>query len=233
LQPGQTLSVLIDNPIQRQFFRGYSIKLNSGPNASGCWQQDNCSTPAYDPGSITLAWGIGTFEYGTDGLWGDTSLFDTDTDSGVWIDFTLTTPTTYSFTMTPLDTNVTPYTATGTLAADLSIDWLELEFYNTDSDFYPVMVAGAQSTDFYVREMKITVADEPGLTGDFNSDGKVDAADYVMWRKDNAVGTYAEWQENFGEMQAGSGGGAVPEPAAGALVIASGAGLFVGGRRRR
>jgi hypothetical protein len=60
----------------------------------------------------------------------------------------------------------------------------------------------------------------PTLAGDFNDDGAVDAADYVVWRK-NTGGTYTQadfntWRANFGEA---SGAGArrsasaVPEPA--------------------
>jgi hypothetical protein len=67
-----------------------------------------------------------------------------------------------------------------------------------------------------------------GQPGDFNNDGKADAADYVIWRQnetannplpnDNGLATQAErfdlWRMNFGEM-AGSGSGvsAIPEPA--------------------
>ena len=61
-----------------------------------------------------------------------------------------------------------------------------------------------------------------GLTGDYNEDGKVDAADYVLWRKDPASfggdpQGYSDWVANFGEMTPGSGNGslstgAVPEP---------------------
>jgi hypothetical protein len=52
------------------------------------------------------------------------------------------------------------------------------------------------------------------LAGDYNSDGEVDAADYVRWRKVNSVGTYATWRQNFGESSgAGAGGFVVPEPA--------------------
>jgi hypothetical protein len=61
------------------------------------------------------------------------------------------------------------------------------------------------------------------LAGDFNADGKVDAADYVVWRKDpNAHGGdpagYDTWRTNFGQpagagaaLEAGAGA-AVPEP---------------------
>src|SRR5262249_13852219 len=62
-----------------------------------------------------------------------------------------------------------------------------------------------------------------GLPGDYNSDGKEDAADYVTWRKNPSVfggnpAGYNNWRANFG---AGSGVGtgavigsnrAVPEP---------------------
>jgi hypothetical protein len=71
-----------------------------------------------------------------------------------------------------------------------------------------------------------------GLPGDFNSDGKVDAGDYVTWRKndgtsnalanDNGLGTpigpahYDLWRANFGNPPgAGAGAmvaGTVPEP---------------------
>jgi hypothetical protein len=56
-----------------------------------------------------------------------------------------------------------------------------------------------------------------GLPGDFNNDGKVDAADYVVWRKtDGTQPGYAEWRTNFGRTAEPPGLGqnaAVPEPA--------------------
>jgi hypothetical protein len=67
-----------------------------------------------------------------------------------------------------------------------------------------------------------------GLAGDFNNDGKVDAADYVTWRKnsgnaplpnDNGVADqtarYALWRSNFGNQSSPGSGlsqAAVPEP---------------------
>jgi hypothetical protein len=65
-----------------------------------------------------------------------------------------------------------------------------------------------------------------GLAGDYNDDGTVDAADYVVWRKSglplanetdepgvNNQGDYNVWRSQFGESGLGSGGSAVPEPA--------------------
>ena len=88
-----------------------------------------------------------------------------------------------------------------------------------------------------------------GLSGDYNDDGTVDAADYVVWRKN--VGTsnplpndpnggtigapqYTTWRANFGSSSPGSGSGdlaAVPEPA-GALLLAIGIAALCGHRPR-
>jgi hypothetical protein len=82
----------------------------------------------------------------------------------------------------------------------------------------------------------------PGLPGDFNSDGKVDAGDYATWRKndaanatlpnDNGVGNqearFTLWRANFGNPP-GAGTSLqpsqVPEPALLTLVLAGLAGL--------
>jgi hypothetical protein len=65
------------------------------------------------------------------------------------------------------------------------------------------------------------------LAGDYNGNGVVDAADYVMWRDNpNAFGGaagYTTWKANFGNtLGSGSGAssenfGVIPEPAAGLL----------------
>jgi hypothetical protein len=58
-----------------------------------------------------------------------------------------------------------------------------------------------------------------GLPGDFNSDGQVDSADYVRWRKiDGTPEGYNTWRTYFGTTSSGAGTGsnsvAVPEPVA-------------------
>jgi parallel beta-helix repeat protein len=53
--------------------------------------------------------------------------------------------------------------------------------------------------------------------GDFNSDGSVNAADFVAWRKtDGTPLVYQQWREYFGN-GGGGGGIAVPEPSAAIL----------------
>jgi hypothetical protein len=57
-------------------------------------------------------------------------------------------------------------------------------------------------------------------TGDLNGDGKVDAADYVFWRK-TISGDYATWRLNFGRtvVASGAAAAAVPEPASFVLLV--------------
>jgi hypothetical protein len=79
------------------------------------------------------------------------------------------------------------------------------------------------------------------LTGDYNENGTVDAADYVVWREnvgtmntlpnDNIGGMigpdhYAQWKANFGDSAGGSAlSNAVPEPASWTLILCSLMGL--------
>jgi hypothetical protein len=66
-----------------------------------------------------------------------------------------------------------------------------------------------------------------GLHGDWNLDGFVDGADYVMVQKQlgtyYTIGALEFWRTNFGSSQPGAGGfeANVPEPTAGMLVIAA------------
>jgi hypothetical protein len=90
--------------------------------------------------------------------------------------------------------------------------------------------AGAFDLDFIAYKEGVVPPTLPGLPGDFNNDGKVNAGDYVTWRKnngtnnalanDNGLGTpigtnhYNLWRQNFGNGGPGSGSiaNAVPEP---------------------
>lgn len=86
-----------------------------------------------------------------------------------------------------------------------------------------------------------------GVAGDYNGNGVVDAADYVLWREGgpllNEVATpgsvtaedYTEWRARFGNTSgSGSaiGGAAVPEPGSVAIVL-MGFALMSAGRRNR
>jgi hypothetical protein len=160
LVTGQNFRVVIDNPAERSFFRGYTIRFNSG-GGSLCYG-GGCTPGTTPVNQLSL----GTFEYFTNGAWygpsGTTSLFDNDTDGGLRIDLTMTSATGYQLVMTPLANPPIAYTTQGTLSVPAErIDWIEIELYNTDSDFHP-LVADPGPTDLYVRSLEITVVPEPG-----------------------------------------------------------------------
>jgi hypothetical protein len=288
LQVGSTLKVVIDNPTERRFFRGWTLKLNHG-GANQCYAGDNCSTPVYEPDPdgdpetddadpdtfIRPRMAIGAFEYFTYGQWfmtdvpgpGDDPpapgipLYDKDgsgvtagqvgTDSGLRIEFTLNTADTFTATMTPLDNPGAAFTHSGTLATDsdddpsngedllgLPLDWIQLEFYNTDSDFYPSIVPG-------------------NTPADYNGSKQVDASDYPVWRKFNGTGydllnevasaspgsvtdaDYDEWKKLYGslvpratdfyirsiEIVGPGGSSGVPEPGTFVYLAAAATGL--------
>jgi hypothetical protein len=150
LQPGQRLSVLVDNPTERQFFRGYTVRLNTGGGNT-----------VY-AGTPRSRLAIGVFDYFSNGAWfatgtgGNPTLFDTDTDQGLQIDVTLTSVDTFNLVMTPLDNPGLAYSKSGTLEASGPIDWIEFELFNTDSDFFPTPSDPPQAaTDFYIRSIEI------------------------------------------------------------------------------
>jgi hypothetical protein len=74
------------------------------------------------------------------------------------------------------------------------------------------------------------------LPGDFNNDGVVDAADYIVWRKtDLGPAAYSTWRQYFGRTASGGLGSgsdvSVPEPTAMVMVVLGVLGAL--GRRYR
>jgi hypothetical protein len=56
-----------------------------------------------------------------------------------------------------------PVTDSVPLQGGGSPDWVMIEFYNTDSDSYPALVAPPRGeTDFYIADMTLTGIPEPG-----------------------------------------------------------------------
>jgi hypothetical protein len=101
---------------------------------------------------------------------------------------------------------------------------------------------------FYFDNLKIE-RPAAGVLGDYNANGSVDAADYVVWRDtltqsgmglaadgngNNMIdqGDYDVWRAHFGQASAGGSlvNSAIPEPATLTLVLL---GTFVGISRRR
>jgi hypothetical protein len=107
--------------------------------------------------------------------------------------------------------------------------------WNTNPALRPGYVKTQLGNTFEQYAGMFTLA--PLVPGDYNDDGKVDAADYVVWRKHEGTMTtlpndphggtigalqFDTWRANFGAM-AGSGSGSqgatVPEPSAFLLVV--------------
>ncbi|MEM9589613.1 MAG: hypothetical protein AAGA03_20185 [Planctomycetota bacterium] len=75
-------------------------------------------------------------------------------------------------------------------------------------------------TDTEARNLYLTAIGEDPMTGggDFNGDGTVDGADFLLWQQDQSVGALADWEATFGSTSASPNVGAVPEPTSVALV---------------
>jgi T5SS/PEP-CTERM-associated repeat protein len=90
-----------------------------------------------------------------------------------------------------------------------------------DTTLFPALDSGLAMQVTYTSN-SVTLRIVSALNGDYNGDGIVDAADYVVWRKtDGTQQGYNSWRANFGQT-AGSGSmvdAAVPEPASLVLLL--------------
>jgi hypothetical protein len=98
-----------------------------------------------------------------------------------------------------------------------------------------------------LQDIGWSIAAAPGVNGDYNNNGIVDASDYAVWRKrlnqsvtlpnDTTPGAvtavdYTVWRANFGKSATGSGSGSslvdsgVPEPTSGLLAILLVVGIY-------
>jgi hypothetical protein len=168
LQVGQTLTVTIDNPTKRQFFKGYFVRLNGGSGGSNgnvCNLGYNCSGLS---GTSVVKSGFDRFEYFTNGEWklddaasASTGVFDTDTAAaGAILKWTRTGGETYDFSVQNVGAGSPSYSASRTFSnPGPGPDWIEFVFFNpvTDTGTPPTT-----ATDFYVSNMEITGVPEPG-----------------------------------------------------------------------
>jgi hypothetical protein len=126
--------------------------------------------------------------------------------------------------------NMSTFTTVSIPLAEFDDRLQAFEFVNpgdqslNDFNLYYLGVLTGQGAGLVDVELEFIRVVLPGPDGDFNGDGNVDAADYVVWRKsDGTPEGYAAWRTNFGTSGGGgsnvSAGGAVPEPSAGLLAV--------------
>jgi hypothetical protein len=165
---------------------------------------------------------------------------------------------------TIVDTHYDKLTVTGAaqLAGKLDVTFLN-QYVPTRGDSFIVLSAGSLSGSFSAFDLPeldrfLWQVDQTAtavilsvIAGDYNDDGKVDAADYTVWRNTFGIthatafagadgngdkivneADYAEWRRNYGKVDAstvtspGSGGGSfagiAPEPSCGLLLLIGG-----------
>ena len=67
----------------------------------------------------------------------------------------------------------------------------------------------------------VSITATPALEGDFDANGIVDGADFLLWQRDNGVGSLETWKTNFGATAAVAAVSAVPEPTSAMLALGS------------
>lgn len=96
---------------------------------------------------------------------------------------------------------------------------------SSDSNLHTIVFHNSTGSvgDYVIDNVSLQVSG--ALSGDHNSDGSIDAADYVVWRKTNINDQqgYDDWRANFAAMSNGASlfNAAVPEPSSIVLLILS------------
>ena len=241
----------------------------SGVHASAATVWDNPAGNGSPESFSSNNWAVGDFyqfQTSTDGL-EDISLVFDQVSSG-------TGPRDFQLSFSSDGTTFTDFGSVYMVRANSSPGWssgtaLALDTYSFDLSsvtalndqenlYFRLVVAtnasangGSIGTGGTSRLDNVTIFGTPlaGIPGDYNDDGTVDAADYVVWRTNEgtqntlpndpiggAIGDdqYNQWASNFGATAPGSGsfnGNAVPEPCTW-LLVATGACLAVFRRGR-
>ena len=226
LAVGGTFRVEFDNPVlspPNEFdTTGYILRLNSGGGA-----KIGANPDVRERLGFFASHGFNQGDWNRTDSEGvrSSGLNSTATTSGAEFQVTLPTAESYLLEILPLGGGGALYSATGNLASPGagSIDTLEIVMFGNGSG-NGLTGSGALPTgqrEFFFDNLLL---DNPPmlLAGDYNRNGAVDAADYVIWRKnDGTQQGYNNWRSNFGRA-AGSGtalpsaqslSDAVPEPA--------------------
>jgi hypothetical protein len=200
LAVGNTVSMLFDNPsaltpslpIQDRWFpAGILMRLNTGggPAISGSTGVGRfevfTSTGLYGDYTYAYQWYINDAASSAQGgVPSPTGVALTSTASGAKLSFTLLDPETYSMQLTRLSDGALLYSHSGNLESTGAgaIDTLEISLYGNGSGNGSTGASASPTgeREFFFNSLRIDTA---GILGDYNQNGVVDAADYVIWRK--------------------------------------------------
>ncbi|BBO33596.1 matrixin family metalloprotease [Lacipirellula parvula] len=107
----------------------------------------------------------------------------------------------------------------------------------TAADYFVRVAGDASNLQFYELAISVTHMPVTTLPGDFDLDGDVDGADFLVWQRGFGnsydADDLAVWRENFGATSAtATAAAAVPEPSGALLMAAAFAGLGLVARLR-
>lgn len=210
---------------------------------------DVASGATLAPGSPDINSGIGTFTAGTTMTVNSNSTLNFDLGAAGahdQINVTNTNGLTLSSTPNSISVNVTNLVGNLLAGGDYTLIDYNGVLNNGASSLHLVNVPSDPGYSFNLVNdpvntlIKLSVT-APTPPGDWNGDTKINAADYVTWRKDpasfgNDPNGYVAWRENFSQAAAAGSGldgpSAVPEPASFVLMLLSMVGLGAMHRRR-
>lgn len=90
---------------------------------------------------------------------------------------------------------------------------------------------GTNQAGVILDDISVTpYVEPPPIAGDFDDNGVVDGADFMLWQRDTNIGSLDDWKANYGMSSAAAAVAAVPEPAGATLAV--GMMLLTAGARR-
>ncbi len=142
------------------------------------------------------------------------------------VEFTLATANTYDLAILPIGGGNPLFSLTGaalTGTTNVGIGRLRFSTYGAGS-------SANGTKELFFRRLLVS---SDALSGDYNEDGTVDAADYVVWREhDRSQAGYSVWRNNFGRTASATSlsDATVPEPTSWILLLGAALGSRIGRR---
>ena len=157
LQPGQTLETVLQNPSAYGGFYTYTgFDILFGNSTISPPAGDNTAAlrvQVFNYYNLSAPWKV-TDNSGTT----VTPLTGPGTSAaGVKFDLTLLSTNTYSFTMTPLGNPASAYTQTGTLKANLPINWVTYRLWNTQSSGSNDLVDNFEISSVTIQGLQLNI----------------------------------------------------------------------------